>query len=257
MSEMEEKNMEKQMVERIKKEVEAEELSKKERKELERNTLKKMMQENEENKRKQLEMEKMEKAKDTKQMENYSKMLEKQEQDRLDEIQSREKKTQELMKHMANTVLKDLDKKRSVEEQKIMKYQQEKELREKTDDEERLRRIQDSKKDMKTYLDKQLKEKKEKEAEEKHANEKQAEVWKSELKTYQEQEREIQGKIKEMNKNHADFLKKQMEVGKKGGKKDVMSKEEYLMNKDLLAKAGNSSKKSSPEKAAVDEVKKI
>ena len=49
-----------------------------------------------------------------------------------------------------------------------------------------------------------------------------------------EEEKKIQEKIKAVNKQYAEYLKSQMGSGKKKGGKDIMTKEEYLLNKGLL-----------------------
>ena len=165
-------------------------------------------------------------------------MLDQQEVDRLDEIRSRERKTQDLMNKMADTVLKDLDRKRAEEEQKVQQYQQEKELRDRLDDDERLRRIKENQRDMRSYLDKQTDEKKGKTVVEKQESVKQAQIWKKELNMYSEEEKTIKQKVKDSNKEHAEFLKKQM-VERKGDKKSTINREEYLLNKDILDKIDN------------------
>ena len=57
-------------------------------------------------------------------------MLDKQEQDRLNEFKAREHRAQEFMNKMADTVIKNMDNKAREEEEKIKRYEMEKELRE-------------------------------------------------------------------------------------------------------------------------------
>lgn len=60
-----------------------------------------------------------ERLEDVKAQIEYSKMLEKQEQDRANEFQSREKRAQDFMNKMADTVIKNMDQRQMEEDQKI------------------------------------------------------------------------------------------------------------------------------------------
>ena len=62
-------------------------------------------------------------------------MLDKQEQDRLNEVKAREQRAQEFMNRMADTVIKNMDNRTREEEEKIRRYELEKELRERMADE--------------------------------------------------------------------------------------------------------------------------
>lgn len=62
-------------------------------------------------------------------------MLDKQEQDRLNEVRAREQRAQEFMNRMADTVIKNMDNRTREEEEKIRRYEMEKELRERMADE--------------------------------------------------------------------------------------------------------------------------
>ena len=58
-------------------------------------------------------------------------------------------------------------------------------------------------------------------------------MWSQDLKNYTEEERRLNQKINNINKENADFLKKQME-DKMSKTKAKMNKQEYLLNKPLL-----------------------
>lgn len=64
-------------------------------------------------------------------------MLEKQEQDRINEFKAREKRAQEFMNKMADTVIKNMDNRQKEEDDKIRRYEVEKELRERMEEERR------------------------------------------------------------------------------------------------------------------------
>ena len=77
----------------------------------EKEYLQKMLVENEKWKRRQLDDKEKEKQDDIKAQEAYAKMLEKQEHDRELAVKAREQRTQAFMGRMANTVIKEMDKK--------------------------------------------------------------------------------------------------------------------------------------------------
>lgn len=64
-------------------------------------------------------------------------------------------------------------------------------------------------------------------------NDEQAHMWKSDLKNYSEEERRLNAKINNINKENADFLKKQMDE-KSAKARAKMNKQEFLLNKPLL-----------------------
>ena len=68
-------------------------------------------------------------------------MLEKQEQDRLNEFKAREKRAQEFMNRMADTVIKNMDERQREEDEKIRRYEMEKEMRERMEDEKKFNRV--------------------------------------------------------------------------------------------------------------------
>ncbi len=64
-------------------------------------------------------------------------MLEKQEEDRINEFKARENRAQEFMNKMADTVIKNMDDKQREEDEKIKRYEMEKEMRERKEEERR------------------------------------------------------------------------------------------------------------------------
>lgn len=68
---------------------------------------------------------------------------------------------------------------------------------------------------------------------EKALNDEQATMWKQDQRNYTEEERRLMDKINKINKDNADFLKKQMD-DKHGKVRPKMNKQEFLLNKPLL-----------------------
>lgn len=138
-------------------------------------------------------------------------MLDKQEQDRLNEVRAREQRAQEFMNRMADTVIKNMDNRTREEEEKIRRYEMEKELRERLADESKLNKIKCEQQRMRDYLARQMEEKKRRETSEKLLNDEQAVMWKHDYKNYSEEERRLNDKISKINRDNQEFLRKQME----------------------------------------------
>ena len=64
------------------------------------------------------------------------------------------------MNKMADTVIKNMDQRQVDEDNKIKRYEMEKELRERMEDERRMKQIKDQQADMRRFLGKQMNEKK-------------------------------------------------------------------------------------------------
>ena len=125
---------------------------------------------------------------------------------------------------------------RGEEDKRIRKYQENKNMMEKIDDEKREKRLRGMKLEMKAQLDQQIQEKKNRAVMEKNENRKIAEVWKQDKQDYDNQEKKAKEKTEMVNKDYANYLKMQMDENRKN-KKNVMNREEYLMNKQLLEAA--------------------
>lgn len=147
------------------------------------------------------------------------------------------------MNRMADTVIKNMDEKARDEEEKVRRYEMEKEMRERAEDERRFNKIKTEQQRMRDFLAKQMEEKQHRERMEKALNDEQATMWKADYSNYSEEERRLMEKINKINKDNAEFLKKQME-DKHSKQKAKMNKQEFLLNKPLL-KEINEKKRSS------------
>jgi len=232
-AEKEEFNRERQVVERLNQEMDDERRQVQERRRAEREYLQVMLQENEVQKQRQLEEAERERQEDVKAQEAYNQMLEQQEKDRAKELADREHRAQEFMGRMADTVIKNMDQKQKQEEEMIRQYEIQKELADRRSDDKAFRKREDEKLRMREFLAKQVEDKKRRERIEKELNDQQANMWQRDRENYEEEERRINNKIKRINKENADFLKKQMEE-KEGARKGRMDMNEFLMNKQLL-----------------------
>lgn len=88
----------------------------------------------------------------------------------MNEIKAREQRAQDFMNRMADTVIKNMDNRAREEEEKIRRYEAEKELRERMQDEAKMNRIKQEQNRMRDYLAKQMEEKRRRELQEKALN---------------------------------------------------------------------------------------
>lgn len=82
----------------------------------------------------------------------YARMLDKQEQDRQNEVMAREKRAQEFMNRMADGVLAEMDGIQKREDQMISKYQRQHELKLRKEEERKERAMKRTKENMKQTL---------------------------------------------------------------------------------------------------------
>lgn len=97
---------------------------------------------------------------------------------------NREKRAQEFMNRMADTVIKKMDERQKNEDEKIRRYEMEKELRDRLEDEKKMKRQKMSQAQMREFLGKQIDERKEREKMEKALNDEQAYMWRKDAQNY-------------------------------------------------------------------------
>jgi len=134
---------------------------------------------------------------------------------------------------MADTVIKDMEDRFKQEEEAIMRFQKDKDQREKEEEDRKKRAVWEGKKDIKKFLDMQMEEKRKINEFEKSLNAEQARIWKTDVEKFVEQEHEINGKIRAMNLCNQEFLMKQIDE-RKGKKHLKMNDNEYQLNRNLL-----------------------
>ena len=160
-------------------------------------------------------------------------MLDKQERDRVEEKKARERRAQDFMNRMADTVIKKMDARNRQEEDKIRRYELEKEMRDRMEDERRQHKQKSHQQEMRQFLAKQVDERKKREEIEKALNDEQAVMWSKDAKNYADEERRMHDKVKRINEDNANFLIQQMNE-KQGKKKQKMNAHEYGINKGIL-----------------------
>ena len=231
---LKEKKFEKSLVKTIQEGIEKDKREALEKKKRENEALNKAIKENEIKIQKKKEQEKKEKEEDIKMREEGIKMQIKQ-----DIIRD---KYYEVIRNYGNKftdnskdILEKMKKDQEEEDKKIQYYYDEKnKLAIEREKNEALRRHKE-KFELKKYLDMQIEEKKKEEDFLKSLDDEQARIWAIDCKKYFEDERDIERKIRIMNKRNLDLVMEQ--INKKKNKKNCMSDTEYAMNRDLLEKA--------------------
>ena len=234
---LKEKKFEKSLVKTIQEGIEKDKREALEKKKRENEALNKAIKENEIKIQKKKEQEKKEKEEDIKMREESIKMQIKQ-----DIIRD---KYYEIIRTYGNKytdnskdILEKMKKDQEEEDKKIQYYYDEKnKLAIEREKNEALRRHKE-KFELKKYLDMQIEEKKKEEDFLKSLDDEQARIWAIDCKKYFEDERDIERKIRIMNKRNLDLVMDQ--INKKKNKKNCMSDTEYAMNRDLLEKAKSS-----------------
>ncbi len=136
----------------------------------------------------------------------------------------------------SDEVLERLKREQEEEEKRIQHYYDEKNRLEIEREKEKELKKKNEKFELKKYLDMQIEERKKEEDFLKSLDYEQARIWAIDCKKYNDDEKEINKKIREMNKRNMDSVMEQINKKKKNNKKG-MNETEYAMNREILEKA--------------------
>ena len=106
------------------------------------------------------------------------------------------------MNTLASDVIAKQQERKRAEDDNLMRYEMEKEMRARLEDERKAARIQAEKDEMRKLLGQQMDEKRAREAAEKALNDEQAVIWKKDKENYELEEQRLQNKIKAINKDN-------------------------------------------------------
>ena len=148
------------MVTRLKAEMEMERQNFLQKRKQERDYLQRMMAANDEAKRDLAKRKEIEKMEDWKAQEQYLHMLEVQEKDRENDFKQRENRTQQYLNQVSDMVLTKMEERRKLEEDNLRRYELEKEMRDRLEDERRARKQREQQDEMRHFLATQVNEKK-------------------------------------------------------------------------------------------------
>ena len=140
------------MVNRLKEEMEMERQLQMEKRRQEKEYLQKMLRENEANKQSANNQRQAEIKADVQAQFEYGQMLDKQEADRLREFRAREARAQNFMNTLASDVIAKQQNRIRDEQEALLRYEQEKEMRARLEDERRMERDRLEKQQMRDLL---------------------------------------------------------------------------------------------------------
>ena len=234
--ELNEKKRQKEYVQRIKDSLELEKKQKYELRKQKKEELIKAIKENELKKEKIKE----EKIKE-KQMEMN--LLEEQRKQEDHNMKEREQITNKIycngskyiMKQAEENVKKMKENEKKEEEKFLYYYNEKRKKDEESLAKEKMRKKKE-KNELKQFLDRQIEEKQKEKDFLKNLDFEQAKIWDIDFKKYNEKEKIINKKLKDMNMTNFKFIVRQMNSNKNSKKKNSMTDNEYFMNKDLLEK---------------------
>jgi hypothetical protein len=145
-----------EVVQRLQNEMAHERMLMQEKRTQEREYLRKMLLENEANKAKAEKMANNEKANDIQALMEYGRMLDRQDQDRQREFEQRERRAQEFMNSLASNVIKNQHAKKSAEDEALARFEHDREMRMRMEDEKRRQRDAEEKAHMRELLARQM-----------------------------------------------------------------------------------------------------
>ena len=232
---LKEKKFEKSLVKSIQEGIEKEKQDAIERKKKENEALLRAIKENDLKIKMKKEKEKRDKEEEIKMGEERMKMQMKEDLQREKYYESIKKNGMK-MSSKADELLKRLRQEQEEEDKRIQHYYDEKNRLEIDKEKEKEMKKFKDKFELKKYLDMQIEERKKEEDFLKSLDYEQARIWAIDCKKYNDDEKEINKKIREINKRNMDSVMEQINKKKKNNKKG-MNETEYAMNREILEKA--------------------
>ena len=232
---LKEKKFEKNLVKYIQEGIEKEKQDAIDKKKKENEALLRAIKENDLKIKMKKEKEKRDKEEEIKMGEERMKMQMKEDLQREKYYESIKKNGMK-MSNKADELLKRLRQEQEEEDKRIQHYYDEKNRLEIDKEKEKEMKKFKDKFELQKYLDMQIEERKKEEDFLKSLDYEQARIWAIDCKKYNDDEKEINKKIREMNKRNMDSVMEQINKKKKNNKKG-MNETEYAMNREILEKA--------------------
>ena len=239
--ELKEKKKEREFIKRIQEKIEEDKLALKEDKKLKNEELNKMIKENEIKKEKLKEEMEKQKKDDIILMEDCNKHPNKQDYIRNRYFQNICNNGNRLIFLQAENVARKMKEAQKKEDEKMLHYFEQN--RKKFEEDEIIKKLKKKEEriQLKTFLDKQVEEKKKAKSFLKELDNEQARIWNYDSNKYKEDTKMINRKIKDMNRRNLNYIIKQInDFKKKKNSKSNMTDDEYYMNIGLLEKAKDS-----------------
>ena len=233
---LKEKKFEKSLVKSIQEGIEKEKKDAIEKKKKENEALLRAIKENELKIKRKKEKEKKDKEEEVKMGEERIKMQMKEDLHRQKYYDTIKNNGMKLSKK-SDEILLRLKKEKEEEDKRIQHYYDEKNKLEIEKEKQKELKKHREKFELKKYLDMQIEERKKEEDFLKSLDYEQARIWAIDCKKYNDDEKEINNKIREMNKRNMDSVMEQINKKKRNNKKNAMNDTEYAMNRHILEKA--------------------
>lgn len=235
----EEKEQDAIIVKKIQEEYAAEQRQMQNRKSEEHNLAHGMMLESIENKEKQLEMEKKRRNDEIQMQQTYGQILDKQEQQRLEDIHRREEKQAKVFDTMVATVVKEKQKRSNYEDHTLAQFYEEQDKY--LNEQELLKRERGKQRklEIRASLEEQIRERARRKEEERRQYNEQAEMWRKDAQgeihtEFDHRQAEDQARRLQLHREYARQLAEQVDV-KRGHGKGSMNEVERAYNQPLMA----------------------
>lgn len=195
-----------------------------------------MLEENDKNKERLRAQREKDRMDDLRAQDDYTRMLDKQENDRQNEMKNREARAQDFMNKMADNVLQKMADRQKFEEDMLAKYHNERDLRQRQLEEKRAERLRQEQEKMRYFLAQQMEEKQRRENNEKSNIDMQARMWATDKENYEEEEKRLKNRISKINRDNQEYLRKQMadKQAQEKYNRGSMNPDDFLINKPLL-----------------------
>ena len=236
---LKEQKFEKSLVKSIQEGIEKEKKDTIEKKKRENEALLKAIKENDLKIKMKKEKEKKDKEEEIKLGEERIKMEMKEDQTREKYYETIKRNGNRFFKN-SYELLEKLKRDQREEDKRIQHYYDEKNKLEIEKEKQKKLKQYKEKFELKKYLDMQIEEKKKEEDFLKSLDYEQARIWAMDCNKYNEDEKIIKSKIREMNKRNLESVMEQINKKKQNNKKEKMNDTEYFMNREILEKAKSS-----------------
>ena len=173
-----------------------------------------------------------EKEEDVRIQQELMKTLEAQQSKEANDAHRRTERQAFFVNKMATDVLSKVELRNKHEEDTIKRYTEERALKEKLEEDRRLKRSRQEQDDMKAYLARQVKEKKNKDQIDREVIGEQAMLWAADRAKFSKEESDFNNKMKQLSMQNAELLQKQIDESRARGK--GMDQIEYEINRSYL-----------------------
>ena len=227
----------KELLERITREIQAEEQEKVERKRREREVMHRLMSENEKEQQRKLELKRLSTQAELEQIREYNALIEHQEKERQAELDRRLERQKLLIRKMEENVMKTIQAQADDDNQRALMQQAEREARDLEIEKFKQHNLARMRQEMITTLHEQMKEKDNRKREDADLRDLHAVILKADTKAYEASELGKMRERRDKYRRYRDQLREQIHEARSKRTKEgeSMTLEEVRLNSDLIA----------------------